>query len=247
MRWWRRVLQGLSEDWMAEGRDLGGGPAGRGDSRLTRNAANSSATRLMGLDRIIRAWQRARSRKRSSLRTHSSARPNNLAAGHTSSDRPPACRVPSICGAASARRIRGSSHRTALRAGGRAAAHRRADAQRADPPPRARTRHTAIHPHHPPGCHHQRRCRTAHPLEGHPRRGCRRQGRCTPRRWRRGRYRAAGHHPARRPSARPSPDQPVRVRSTAGDGRPAADVAAQPPRRCRYRRHRCGPHLRPGP
>jgi DNA-binding transcriptional LysR family regulator len=65
-------------------------------------------------------------------------------------------------------------------------------------PPRARTRRTAVHPHHPPGRHHKRRCRTACPLEGHSQRGRRRQGRCPPRGWRRGGHRAAG-----RPSAGP--------------------------------------------
>ena len=73
----------------------------------------------------------------------------------------PACRQPAGVrlgrGVAPARSVRGSSHRTALRAGRRAAAYRRADAQRTDPPPRARTGCPAVHPHHPSGRPDQRR------------------------------------------------------------------------------------------
>ena len=46
----------------------------------------------LGFLRVYRQGRRSQRTKKGSLRTHYSARPNNLAAGHTSSGRPPACR-----------------------------------------------------------------------------------------------------------------------------------------------------------
>ena len=147
-------------------------------------------------------------------------------------------------GAAPARSVRGRGHRTALRARGREAVHRAADAERADPAPGTGARHPAVHPDHPQGRADRGGQRAAAVLQIDPRRR-RGGGGCRPADRRRGRWHGPGrHHPAGGAGAGPAPARDVRRRRAGGRRRRVADVAAHADRFGRERHRGRGDHLR---